>query len=230
MKDLYYQNLNDKLRSSFHTPFFSVIIATYNRAHLIKRALNSLLAQTEKDWEAIIVDDDSTDDTYSVILPYIKTYPGIKYIRKAHGGEVSSKNAGMWSAGGKFITFLDSDDEYDVKHLELRKIIFQQNPEIKFVYGGAKIIGNQYVPDRFSPERMIHLSECVIGGTFFIDRNILIALSGFKEMPIGTDADLFDRIKEAGILMIKTDKPTYIYHHETEDSITNKLHPSINYS
>lgn len=224
------QNINESITPLSDTPFFSVIIAAYNRANLIKRALNSLIAQTEPDWEAVIVDDGSTDDTYSVVLPYIKTNSRIKYVRKTHSGEVPAKNTGIWSAGGKYITFLDSDDEYDAVHLESRKNILQQDPEIKFIYGGAKIIGSQFVPDRFNPDKLINLNKCVIGGTFFIDRDILISLNGFKDMQIGTDADLFDRIKDASIKMMKVEDPTYIYHHETEDSITNMLSKKLNYS
>jgi glycosyltransferase involved in cell wall biosynthesis len=221
--------INENKNPSFHIPFFSIIIASYNRANLINRAVNSLISQTEKDWEAIIVDDGSNDDSYSVIQPLLEKDSRIKYIRKEHGGEVSTKNKGICSAAGKFITFLDSDDEYAPEHLASRKKMLLENPDVKLLSGGVRIIGNQFVPDRFNQERMIHLSECVIGGTFFIERNILSQVNGFKEIYLGADADLFDRIKNTGAKMMKTDNPTYIYHHETEDSITNVLFRDINY-
>lgn len=205
-------------------PFFSIIISTYNRAQLIKRALNSLISQTEKDWEAIIVNDESTDDTYSQVLPYLRSYAKIKYFRKDHSGEVMSKNEGIRSSIGKFISFLDSDDEYQPTHLESRKAVLMQNPSIGFLYGGVKILGNQYVPDRFNYTKKISLNNCVIGGTFFIERNIIISLNGFRKILLGSDADLFDRAKKARILMVETNLPTYIYHHDTVDSITNKLY------
>ena len=208
-------------------PFFSIIMATYNRASLLKRAINSLLAQTEEDWEAIIVDDGSTDDTYSQISHYLRSYNKIKYLRKVHRGEARSKNEGLWASNGKYISFLDSDDEYHPSHLESRKSILMQNPSLKFLYGGAKIIGNQYVPDRFNHTSNINLDKCVIGGTFFIERTILISLNGFREILVGTDADLFDRAKDARIAVMKVNLPTYIYHHETQDSITNKLCASV---
>src|SRR4030042_4459076 len=97
---------------------FSIIITTYNRAQLLKRALNSLISQTEENWEAIIVDDESKDDTCLQILPYLKTSPRIQYFRKTHSGEAASKNEGIGSSRGKFISFLDSDDEYHPTHLE----------------------------------------------------------------------------------------------------------------
>jgi hypothetical protein len=91
------------------------------------------------------------------------------------------------------------------------------------LYGGTKIIGNQYVPDRFDPRKRIHLSKCTIGGTFFIERETLIKLSGFRKIILGTDSDLFDRALEAGIPTKETNLQTYIYHRENEDSITNML-------
>lgn len=209
------------------SPFFSVIIATYNRATLITRALNSLISQTENDWEAIIVDDESTDDTYYRISPYLESYSKIQYIKQSHRGEALSKNTGIYSSTGKFITFLDSDDEYDYMHLEYRKTILMQNPYLQLLYGGVKIIGNQYVPDRFNFEKKINLNNCVIGGTFFIDRNIAISLDGFRNILIGADADFFDRAKKARVNIMKVNRSTYVYHHETEDSITNKMYYSL---
>lgn len=222
MKVEYYQNEESKEKLTLQ-PFFSIIITTYNRAQILKRALNSLISQTEHDWEAIIVDDESNDDTRLQVLPYICSNPQIKYLRKIHGGEAMSKNSGIISSSGKFISFLDSDDEYEPLHLQSRKEILKQDRSIRFLYGGTRIIGNQYVPDRFNNKKRIHLSECAIGGTFFIERNLISHLGGFRHIMIGTDADLFDRVVEAGIKMKETKIPSYIYHHENEDSITNML-------
>jgi glycosyltransferase involved in cell wall biosynthesis len=204
-------------------PFFSIIITTYNRAYILKNALDSLIAQTEDDWEAIIIDDESTDDTYLQVLPYLKSDYAIKYIRKTHSGESLSKNTGIKISAGRYISFLDSDDEYSPIHLHSRKMILMENPAVSFLYGGARIIGNQYVPDRFDYNKKINLSECTIGGTFFIERSVLFQLNGFRNITLGTDADLFERAVREGINMMETKIVSYIYHHESEDSITNSL-------
>jgi glycosyltransferase involved in cell wall biosynthesis len=203
--------------------FFSVVITTYNRAVLLKRAVESLIAQTEKDWEAIIIDDGSTDDTYDQIKPYLDSYPQIQYRKQSNQGTVSAKNAGIDLAHGKFIAFLDSDDEYAVNHLQSRRLILERNPTVEFLHGGVKVIGNQYVPDRHDHSKQIHLSKCVIGGTFFIKRGIALALEGFKPFPVGTDADLFERVCKTETVVLKTELPTYIYHRESEQSITHQL-------
>lgn len=205
-------------------PFFSIIITTYNRSNLIKRALNSLVSQTETDWEAIIIDDESHDDTYLQVLPYLRSHNNIRYFRIVHGGEATAKNEGIKLSCGRFITFLDSDDEYNSIHLNSRKSILIQNPEVRFLYGGAIVLGNQFVPDRIDPTKKIELANCVIGGTFFIERNSIKSLNGFKQILLGPDADLFDRAKVARIAMMETKLPTYIYHHDTADSITNKMY------
>ncbi len=107
-------------------PFFSVIITTYNRGNLLKRALDSLLAQTESDWEAIIIDDGSTDDTEVQMKPYLQKSKKIKYKKKKREGYSLAKNAGVSFAFGKFITFLDSDDEYDPAHFGIEKKDFKK--------------------------------------------------------------------------------------------------------
>jgi glycosyltransferase involved in cell wall biosynthesis len=203
--------------------FFTVIIATYNRASLITRALDSLITQTEKDWEAVIVDDGSTDETLEHITPYLKMHPAIKYIHQTHMGGAAAKNRGLYAATGKYVTFLDSDDQFETDHLAIRKAVLIEYPSVSFLYGGTIILGNRYVPDRFDHTRLIHLNDCVIGGTFVIERKTALLLNGFRDLPIGCDADLFERVKKKGVRMMAVDTPTYVYHHETADSVTNRL-------
>ncbi len=208
-------------------PFFSIIITTYNRAEVINRALDSLIKQTEEDWEGIVVDDGGLDDTYNKVFPYLVSGSKIRYIQKAHTGEAASKNDGVYSSCGRYISFLDSDDEYKPKHLEYRKAILLEFPEVKFLYGGVKILGNPYVPDRINLGKIIKLENCVIGGTFFIERSLFISFGGFRNIYLGTDSDFFQRIKSSGVNMKETRRKTYIYHHEMQDSITNQLYSQI---
>ncbi len=208
-------------------PFFSVVITTYNRSLLIIRALGSLIKQTEVDWEAVIIDDGSTDNTYENIFFYLSAYPKIKYLYIKHRGAVKAKNKGIKASSGKYVTFLDSDDEYHPRHLEYRKRILLKDPQIRFIYGGAKITGNQYVPDKTDPSKIIHLDKCVIGGTFVIERNTMVSLKGFREIMPGSDADLYERAIKHKIPMKECKLPTYIYHHENPDSITNQMFEKI---
>lgn len=208
--------------------FFSVIITTYNRSKILIRALESLSAQTESDWEAIIIDDGSTDDTCSRVSEYLEAYPNIFYIKQENRGEEGAKNTGIRAADGNYITFLDSDDAYHPNHLKIRKSILEKHPQIDLLHGGVEIIGDEYVPNRFDPNEKIHLSECVIGGTFFIRRKLALALNGFQRVPIGTDADLFERVYDYGAKIRKVDHPTYIYNRELPDSLTHSFNQKLN--
>lgn len=201
-------------------PDFSVIIATYNRANLLPRAMLSLLKQTAPSWECIVVDDGSNDNTREIVEGFIRVDSRIRYIFQENKGESEAKNSGAAIATGRYITFLDSDDEYEVNHLESRWEILKQDYSIQLLHGGVRVIGDSFVPDISHPGKHIHLSECVIGGTFFIEANTMKILKGFVPMAIGSDADLFSRANKANIVIQKTDIPTYIYHRELPDSIT----------
>lgn len=204
-------------------PFFSVIIAAYNRSELLIRALDSLISQTENDWEAIIIDDGSTDGTACRIAPFLKLKKNIHYTWQKPQGASGAKNTGSLLSKGKYITFLDSDDEYYPCHLQSRRKILEAHPEVEFLYGGTKVMGNEYVPDRFDYGKMIHLNDCSVGGTFFIKKDLFLRLGGFADIPFGSDADFFDRINSSGILKIKAESSTYIYHRENANSITNNM-------
>ncbi|MCO5248436.1 MAG: glycosyltransferase family 2 protein [Chitinophagales bacterium] len=201
-------------------PFFSVIITTYNRAAILRRALESLLRQVEKDWEAIIIDDGSTDDTQKILKEYTEKYPNIRAYFYQNAGPNIAKNRGIQKSKGQFITFLDSDDEYESTHLSSRKEILQSKSQLQFLHGGIKIIGDEYVPDMFYPNQKIHISECAVGGTFFIRQDVVETLGLFADIPMGSDAQFLERVKQSDYNIAKTDLPTYIYHREHESSVT----------
>ena len=89
-------------------PRVSVIITTYNRAHLVSQAIQSVLDQTFRDFELIIVDDGSSDDTEAVVRGF--NDPRIRYIYQENKGISGARNTGIRNARGRYIAFLDSDD------------------------------------------------------------------------------------------------------------------------
>lgn len=91
---------------------FTICIPTYNRAYCINRPLDSLLAQTFRDFEVLVVDDGSTDNTENVVLDYMDKEIDIKYIKKPNGGKHSALNLGIKHASGELFIILDSDDEF----------------------------------------------------------------------------------------------------------------------
>ncbi|MBS0472846.1 MAG: glycosyltransferase family 2 protein [Proteobacteria bacterium] len=96
-------------------PFFSVVIPVYNRAHILRHALDSVLVQDEQDFEIVVVDDGSRDDPKAVID--LLNDPRIRYVRRTNGGGGAARNTGIAEARGEFIAFLDSDDAFLPHHL-----------------------------------------------------------------------------------------------------------------
>jgi glycosyltransferase involved in cell wall biosynthesis len=98
-------------------PIVSIIIPTYNRAHLIGETLDSVLAQTYTNWECIIVDDGSTDNTDEVVEEYVKKDSRFKYYHRPDehlpGGN-GARNYGFKMSKGEYVNWLDSDDLYKI--------------------------------------------------------------------------------------------------------------------
>jgi glycosyltransferase involved in cell wall biosynthesis len=98
-------------------PKVSVIIPTYNRKKLVVRAIKSVINQTYRNWELIIVDDGSTDNTKEAIKPFLENKK-IKYFYQKNKGVCAARNLGIQKAKGEYIALLDSDDEYLAGKLE----------------------------------------------------------------------------------------------------------------
>ena len=97
----------------------SVIIPMYNVQNYVKECLDSLVNQTFKAMEIIVVEDGSTDDSVKIVSEYEKKYPFVKMVHKANGGLSDARNFGLQYAKGKYLAFIDSDDYVDHHLYEL---------------------------------------------------------------------------------------------------------------
>ncbi len=113
-------------------PAVSVIIPTYNRSNLVKEAVESVLQQTYTDFEVLVVDDGSTDDTRSVVKQIQDSR--IKYYYKDNGGQSSARNLGLIKAKGKYIAYLDEDDLWPTEYLETVINQFDANKDYGATY------------------------------------------------------------------------------------------------
>lgn len=120
------------------SPKVSVIIPTYNCASMIAQCLDSVLNQTFKDFEVIVIDDGSTDDTERVIAPYKNR---ITYIRQVNQGAAAARNRGIKEARGDYIAFLDSDDLWFPDKLEKQILFLAQHPEYDMICGNGVFFG-----------------------------------------------------------------------------------------
>ena len=112
-------------------PTISVIIHTYNNEKFIGETIESVLSQTYKDYEIIVIDDGSTDNTRAALLPYMDK---IRYHYKENGGIASAKNAGIKLSKAKFIAFFDHDDLWVPDKLKMQMEYFNKNPQAGLVY------------------------------------------------------------------------------------------------
>jgi glycosyltransferase involved in cell wall biosynthesis len=116
-------------------PTISVIVPTYNRAAMLSGCVEAVLAQTEKDFELIIVSDGSTDETEEVVRS-VKD-PRIVFLNKENGGQASARNLGISNASGEYIALCDDDDRFYPNHLATLSDSLQKHPEIGLVYSDA---------------------------------------------------------------------------------------------
>lgn len=118
----------------------SVVIPCYNHGHYLPYALESILAQTYPYWEAIIVDDGSTDNTREVAQRYIQQDIRIRYVYQMNRGLSGARNTGITEARGEFLAFLDADDEWEPEFLQTCVTALEKRPELAAVYTGWLLI------------------------------------------------------------------------------------------
>ena len=130
----------------------SVIVPTYNRANVLPRALDSVLSQTYKDIELIVVDDNSDDDTRNVVESY--SDPRIRYVRhEINQGANSARNTGIKEANGHYISFLDDDDEWFAEKINTQLTVLKQlDDSYGLAYSGRQIVKNGKVIEEYKPD------------------------------------------------------------------------------
>ncbi len=145
------------MNSNVDYPIVSVVIPTYNRKSIISRAINSVLNQTYKNYEIIIVDDGSTDDTIEYIKDHFNSK--VKCISQKNKGASSARNRGISEAKGKYVAFLDSDDEWVESKLQGQVAFLEKNPEI------ALLCGRTYRSDNIKKVNS-SISQSIVGDLF----------------------------------------------------------------
>lgn len=158
------------------TPFFSVIIPTFNRANILSDAIKSVLEQIHENWELLIIDDGSTDHTYKVVEKYRDSR--ISYFYKRNEERSVARNFGIHKARGEYICFLDSDDTYYPNHLSVLKENIQMHefPEGIFHTQIIKNIRGEKIPEYwFKGLNNIEVAQKIIQGKVLFMNGICIS-------------------------------------------------------
>jgi glycosyltransferase involved in cell wall biosynthesis len=201
------------------TPFFSVIIPVHNRAPILGDAIRSVLAQTEQDFEIVVVDDGSTDNP-SLVVDTIGD-PRVRYVWKTNGGGGSARNHGVDLARGKFVAFLDSDDVFLPHHLSaMRRLV--EGTERRAVYARICVDRGQgrtfLKPPRAiaKGEHMAHYLMCDRGFvptiTLVVERETAAGIRYDETLPAAQDMDFAIRLYLAGITFVMAEEPGAVWH------------------
>jgi glycosyltransferase involved in cell wall biosynthesis len=200
------------------SPFFSVVIPVFNRARILPGAIDSVLAQSDQDFEIIVVDDGSSDNPAAVVEDFGD--PRIQYVRKENGGGSSARNRGIDLARGRFIAFLDSDDVFLPHHLAAMRRIVEGERNIA---GYARMIvergrGRAFLkpPRAIAPgEHMAHYLLCDRG--FIPTITLVVAAETAKRvrynesLPFAQDTDFAIRLFLAGNRFVMAEEPGAVW-------------------
>ncbi len=161
------------------SPFFSVIIPTYNRAGLISKTIDSVLNQTFRDFEIIIIDNKSTDNTVEILQPYLKNSSIRLFVQDKNYERARSRNKGFEEANGEFVTLLDSDDVLYPDCLNDAYNFYLKDNTIKFFHGGyeefneqGKIIRKDSLVEKKNPLKELANGNYISNIGVFINRDI----------------------------------------------------------
>lgn len=237
---LYLQDIDKNY--DLNNPVFSIVIPLYNKEKYIKRAINSVLKQTFHNFEIIVVNDASTDNSLSIVQN-IKDKRIKIFNRKKNMGPHFSRNYGIKKAKGKYIAFLDADDEYKpfflktivnlmFKYRGIKiyatsfKKVYNYMPEKRTFYGKAKdCIINNFITEIVKNKNFtLQLSSMVIEKQLLMDVGLFYCPKKYRSADITTeDVDLFVRLSMLYDKIAYSNRICSIYYRNTKYSISKTV-------
>jgi len=218
------------MEKTLSKPLVSVVIPTYNRAEWIGGAVESVLSQEFQNYELIVVDDGSTDETPKVLERYSDR---IRMIRQANCGVSAARNTGVASSNGDFIAFLDSDDLWLPGKLSRQVVFFQQNSDARicqtneiWIRNGVRVNPGKRHRKRSGQIFAPSLRLCLVSpSAVMLRKKLFDDIGGFDEdLPACEDYDLWLRIGSRYPIYL-IDEPLIVKRggHEDQLSKTPKL-------
>jgi glycosyltransferase involved in cell wall biosynthesis len=189
-------------------PVVSVVTPAYNVAATISETIASVAAQSWREFEMIIVDDGSTDETPVLLARHARRYPWISWFTQANAGVAAARNAAIAMARGEFIAFLDADDVWEPNKLALQIAAFESNPGAAFIYTDMRdfhpdrdrrrTLFQQKQPARGNVLRaLFERGNFILTSTVVVRKSALLAMNGFDPgRRINEDVDLWFRMAE----------------------------------
>lgn len=197
---------------NLNAPIVSIIMPTFNRANVIGMAIKSVIDQTLKEWELLVIDNGSIDNTGEVVNCYCTQDSRIKYFnipKSKKPGIADYLNFGIQNASGKYIARLDDDDKWcDSEKLNKQVTFLEQNIDYVLVGGGAIVIDNKQneLYRFFKRETDTDIRRNALYANPFVHSNVLFRkstaqeLGGYKNIRFGEDWELWLRLGKKGKL------------------------------
>lgn len=209
----------------------SVIIPVYNAEKFLKQTINTVLQQTYKNWELILVDDKSTDNSIEIISKYIEKNKNIRLIKnESNSGAAMSRNKGIDVANGKYIAFLDADDLWEKEKLE-KQLKFMKGKKCAFSFTAYEFanengIGNGRkvkIPEKINYRQALK-NTTIWTSTVCIDiENIEKELVKMPDVKRGQDTATWWKILKTGIDAYGINEVLAYYRRTNESLSANKL-------
>ncbi|QLH73064.1 glycosyltransferase [Rhodopseudomonas palustris] len=187
-------------------PTFSIVVPTYNQAQYLGACLDSIASQTDGDWEAIVVDDGSTDGSAALADNYAARDPRFRVIHQPNGGVASALNEGLRQARGQWIHWLSSDDLFDPRKLEINREQIRQHPDCKFFFSFFRLLRESTqelsdhglwgpLPDRESQIPTLFFRNYISGITICVERTAWQSVGSFDpSLRYAQDYDMWLRL------------------------------------
>ncbi|WP_239806519.1 glycosyltransferase family 2 protein [Croceicoccus hydrothermalis] len=213
-------------------PFFSVVIAAFNAERTIAEAIDSVLAQTEQDFEIIVIDDGSTDGTLLAAMKRAETDDRIKLISRNNSGVSAARNCGVGNSRGRMLAFLDADDAWHPEKLETHRRLHEADNTLAASF--ARIAFCPDSTDALRPGRTVStvtgkdctLNDVVIENAVCTMSNLVVSHAAFamvgrfdETMRYVEDQDLLARLVGGGYRLCGIDE-TLVFYRLSENGLS----------
>jgi glycosyltransferase involved in cell wall biosynthesis len=206
-----------RTQTARQSPFFSVVIPVYNRAGIVSAAVQSVLDQTEQDFEIIVVDDGSRDDPGAVVAQFADSR--IRFVRQDNKGAAAARNRGIDLARGRFVALLDSDDRFLPHHLATMRRLLEGTKRV----GYARLVVDRGEGLTFvKPPRAIraneHMASYLLCDRGFVATTTLVVEAATAKqvrydetLPYAQDTDMAIRLFQTGCEFVMAEEPGAIW-------------------
>ena len=211
--------------------FISVIVPVFNQAPFLDESLNSVLSQTFENWECIIIDDFSTDDSQTIAKKWCQKDARFSYFKNHEKGVSNARNFGISKANGTYILPLDADDKIAVTFLEKIHSKFKSNPNLSLVYSNVKFFGtktNFYKLPEYSYKKLLTQNCFVITSAF--KKTDWEKVDGYdKKLESFEDWDFWIRLLDENSTVFKIEEELFFYRKHKEGSLSNKFSTDVKF-